>query len=311
MQNRGTSDMILRPWMLVVVLLVTSAAGADAQPGANKPLDYVGQLAARLEPTRTVVYKEIGDRKLHLHVFEPLGHKPVDRRAAFVTIHGGGWTGLEPRRQFPFAAHFARLGMVGISIEYRLFKPGSGTTVFDCVKDSRSAMRYVKTHAAELGIDPQKIVANGGSAGGHLAAGTALFDGIDEPNEDTSVSCIPCAVVLYFPVIDTSTEGYGNKKIGPRWKEISPLEHVRPGAPPMILFHGTSDKATPFAGAKKFSDAMLKAGNRCELVPAEGCGHGYSYVHQEYYEDTLRKTEAFLVSLGILPNRGKDQDDAQ
>jgi acetyl esterase/lipase len=203
----------------------------------------------------------------------------------------------------PFAAHFARLGMVGISVEYRLAKPASGTTVFDCVRDGRSAMRYVRAHAAKLGIDPQKIVANGGSAGGHIAAGTALFDGVDEAGEDTSVSSTPNALVLYFPVIDTSPDGYGSAKIGARWREISPLHRVRPGVPPTIIFHGTGDTVTPFAGAQAFRDAMLQAGNRCELVAADGAAHGYLMRDRQLYEQALRQTEAFLASLEFLERK--------
>jgi len=293
--------MTLRHALLACLVLAACCACRAAETKPPKPLDHVGQLAAKLEPSRVVVYKKVGDRQLHLNIFEPPGFKPTDRRAAFVSIHGGGWTGLDPRRQYPFAAHFADLGMVGISVEYRLVKPNSGTTVFDCVKDGRSAVRYVRAHAAELGVDPQKIVTNGGSAGGHVAAGTALFDGIDEAGDDTAVSCVPNAVVLYFPVIDTSTAGYGNKKIGERWQEISPLHRVRPGAPPMIVFHGTGDTVTPFAGARAFCEAMQKAGNRCELVVDEGGAHGYLYRDREHYEDGVGKTAAFLASLGLLP----------
>ena len=283
-----------------LALFAFFAVSSLAQAQSPKPkLDYVGQLAAELEPSRVVVYKEVGPRELHLNVFQPAGWKPADRRPCFLTIHGGGWTGMSPRRQYPFAAHFARLGMVGISVEYRLAKANSGVTVFDCVRDGRSAMRYVRSHAAELGIDPQKIAVNGGSAGGHIAAGTALFDGVDEAGEDTSVSCVPNAIVLYFPVIDTSEEGYGNQRIGTRWRELSPLDRVRPGIPPTILFHGTGDTVTPFQGARAFCDAMLQAGNRCEIVVHEGGAHGYLYRERSLYEDTLRKTEAFLSSLGI------------
>ena len=290
--------------------LTTGAEAAEAKtpkaaPAKAASLDYVGQLAAKLEPTRVVVYKKVGDRELQLNVFEPEGHRPSDRRACFLSIHGGGWTGLAPRRQYPFAAHFAKLGLVGICVQYRLAKPGSGPTVFDCVKDSRSAMRYVRAHAAELGVDPQKIIANGGSAGGHLAAGTALFDGVDEAGEDTSVSCVPNALVLCFPVIDTSTAGYGNARLGPRWREISPLHRVRPGVPPTIIFHGTGDTVTPFQGAQAFRDAMLKAGNRCELVATEGAAHGYLMRDRAHYEATLRQTEAFLASLGLLERQTK------
>lgn len=267
--------------------------------------DAINEMAARLEPTRVVVYKKVAGRELHLNIFEPPGHQAGDRRPCFISIHGGGWTGMSPRRQYPFAAHFAKCGMVAISVEYRLVQKGSGSTVFDCVKDGRSAVRYVRAHAAELGVDPQKLIANGGSAGGHLAAGTALFDGVDEAGEDTSVSCVPNALVLYFPVIDTSKEGYGNAKIGERWQEISPLHRVKPGVPPTIIFHGTGDTVTPFHGAKAFHEAMLKAGNRCELVVNEGGKHGYLMFDRALYEDTLRKTEEFLAGLKLLDKTHK------
>ncbi|MCL4194076.1 MAG: alpha/beta hydrolase [Thermoguttaceae bacterium] len=307
MYREGGTAMRLGSLLFGTVIGLLSGGGlwaAESKPAAAsasaKALDYVGGLAANLEPTRVVVYKSVGGRDLHLNIFEPEGHRATDRRACFLTIHGGGWTGLEPRRQYPFAAHFAGLGLVGISVEYRLAKPGGEPTVFDCVKDARSAMRYVRAHAAELGIDPQRIIANGGSAGGHLAAGTALFDGVDEIGEDTSVSCIPNAVVLYFPVIDTTPSGYGNSKIGPRWQELSPVHRVRPGVPPTIIFHGTGDTVTPFAGAKAFHDAMLKAGNRCQLVVTDGAVHGYLMRDRAEYEKALRQTEAFLASLGLL-----------
>ncbi|MDZ7618971.1 MAG: hypothetical protein U1E05_18345, partial [Patescibacteria group bacterium] len=101
--------------------------------------DAVGQIAAALEPTRSIVYKTAGELQLRLHFFEPQGFQPSDRRACFLIIHGGGWRGLSPRRMYPFAAHFARLGMVGICPEYRLVRPDAGVSVFDCVRDSRSA----------------------------------------------------------------------------------------------------------------------------------------------------------------------------
>ena len=80
--------------------------------------------------------------------------------------------------------------MVGISVEYRLLRQ-QGVSVFDAVADSRPAVRYLRAHAPALGIDPARIVVTGGSAGAHLAVGTALFDGIDTAGEDTSVPCSP------------------------------------------------------------------------------------------------------------------------
>lgn len=293
--------MKLLPASILVVIIAAAAVIVKQRSRAEpKPLDSVGQMSMALEPTRTVVFKKVSGLDLLLHIFEPQGFKVTDRRPCFLIIHGGGWSGMEPRRMFPFADHFAKLGMVGISVQYRLSSKHTDFTVFDCVKDARSAMRYVRAHAAELGIDPQKIVASGGSAGGHLAAATALFDGVNEDTDDLKVSPVPNALVLLFPVIDTSTEGYGNAKIGPRWQEISPVHQVRAGVPPTIIFHGTADTATPFKGAKAFQEAMVKAGNRCELDVNEGGVHGYLMRTRELFDDTMRKTEVFLTSLGYL-----------
>lgn len=284
--------------------LMVSALGLHAQTPASAPLkqpDAVDQLAAPLIATRTVVYKKLGDRELSLHIFEPAGLKAGDARACYITIHGGGWTGGNPKRMYPFADHYAKLGLVGISVQYRLYNPKLGVSVLDCVKDARSALRYVKTHAQELGIDPQRIIVSGGSAGGHLAAATAMFDGVNEDGENASVSTTPAALILLFPVIDCSKEGYGQAKIGDRWQEISPVHQVRAGLPPTITFHGTGDTVTPFAGAQAFHDAMRKAGNTSELVVHEGGVHGYLMRDRALLDDMFARSDAFLRSLKLLP----------
>lgn len=263
-------------------------------------LDYTDQRAATLEPTRVVVYKQIGGRELRLNIFDPPGLAAGDRRPCLLTIHGGGWTGMAPRRMYPAAAHFASRGLVGVAAEYRLAADGSGTTVSDCVKDARSAARYLRSHAAELGLDPQKLIAHGGSAGGHLAAGTALFDGVDEASDDTTVSCVPNALVLLFPVIDTSADGYGRSLLGDRWRDLSPLHQVRPGTPPTLILHGTGDTVTPFSGAVAFRDAMRRVGNHCELVPHDGGAHGYLMHDGALFEQALAQIEGFLGPLGLM-----------
>lgn len=285
------------------ILLLAFASSVLAQTPAPKPKtanDYVAQLVAKLSPTRKIVYKKVADRELSLHVFQPDGWKASDKRACYITIHGGGWTGMGPERMYAFADHYAKLGLVSISVQYRLANAKTNTTVFDCVKDVRSAIRYVRAHASELGIDPGKIIVSGGSAGGHLAASTAMFD-VNEDGDELNISPTPNALVLLFPVIDTSAEGYGNARIGERWQEISPAHNVRPGLPPTITFHGTADPTTPFKGAQIFHDAMLKAGNRSELVIHEGGGHGYLMRTQPLFDECLAKTDAFLKSLSLLP----------
>jgi acetyl esterase len=264
----------------------------------DRPLEPI---AAKLEPTRTVVYKTVGDRSLELHIFEPDGHDKTDRRPVYLTIHGGGWTGRTPRYFYPFAKHFADHGMLSISLEYRLRSPRLGTTVFDCVKDGRSAVRYLRSHADELGIDPNKIAVSGGSAGGHIAAGTALFDTVNEDSDDLTVSCLPDLLILYYPVIDTSKDGYGQAKIGQRWRELSPIEHVKPNLPATLLLHGTGDTVTPFAGAKLFHQRMIQAANSCEFIAFEGGRHGYFIFDLDLFAEAMMQTETFLKRHQFLP----------
>ncbi len=293
------------PTKTQLLKLAGGKVSAKTTPAAPQPV-YTSAISAKLEPTRKFVYKKEGDQELNLHVFQPAGWKATDKRACFVAIHGGGWTSGSPRSMYVFADHCARLGMVGISLQYRLFKPKTPVTVFECVKDARAALRYVRAHAAELGIDPEKIIANGASAGGHLAAATAMFDGVDHAHEDLKISCRPDALVLFSPVIDTSLEGYGNTKIGERWQELSPAHQVRPGLPPTLLFHSDSDTTTPFKGAQVFAEARKKVGNRSECVsPPPGAPHTYMFKSAELHEQTLHKMDAFFAELGFVARAGE------
>jgi acetyl esterase len=256
-------------------------------------------------PTKKIVYKTIGDVELSLHVFEPEGHKATDKRPAIVFFFGGGWTGGSPGQFYPHCKYLASRGMVACSAEYRV-KSRNGTTPFECVKDGKSAVRYLRANAASLGLDPEKIAAGGGSAGGHVGACTGTIDGQEEEGEDASVSSKPDAMALFNPVIDTSDKGYGYSRLKEKFELISPVHNVKKGVPPTIFFHGTKDTCVPFANAKDFDERMEKAGNRCELVEFEGRGHGFFNAGRggggDYWEIT-RKMDEFLASLGYLEGK--------
>lgn len=284
-----------------IVDFIQRHAGVEpTQSAASRRTDPVREMAAKLEPSRQVVFKVSDNRELYLHVFEPDDWRPRDRRACLLVIHGGGWGGGEPRRMYPFADHFRRLGMVGISLHYRRLNAKQGTSVFDCVADARSAVRFIRSHASTLGIDPDRLVVSGASAGGHLAVGTAVFDEVNDQSDDLEVPCSPAALVLLFPVIDTSAAGYGQAKIGDRWRELSPLLHVDDQVPPTLIFHGSADNVTPLAGAKQFTARMSAAGNACQLEVHPNGKHGYLMFDRQLFEKTLARMEQFLVAQKLL-----------
>jgi acetyl esterase len=251
-------------------------------------------------PTK-VEFKQIGDVKLHLHVFYPADWKATDKRPAAVFFFGGGWVGGTPGQFYPHCEHLAAQGIVAASAEYRV-KKKHGTTPFECVADGKSAIRWMRANAAKMGVDPERIISGGGSAGGHVAACTGVIAALDDKNDEQKVSSVPNAMVLFNPVIDTSKLGYGHNKLKERFKEISPVAHVRKGIVPTIIFVGKADTTTPAAGDRKFRDLMKAAGNRCELHEYDGKKHGFFNKSRDpkSYKDTIEKMDAFLKSLGYL-----------
>jgi acetyl esterase len=193
--------------------------------------------------------------------------------------------------------------MICILVDYRV-KSRQQTTPFESLKDAKSAVRYIREHADKFHIDTSKIVAAGGSAGGHLAAATALIDGYNENTDNMSVSCIPNALVLFNPVIDNGPGGYGYDRIGDAYKSFSPLHNIKNGAPPTIIFLGTNDNLIPVETAKYCQKVMEKVKSRCELHLYEGQTHGFfSYKNFEYYKKTVSEADKFLQSLNYL-NKG-------
>lgn len=252
---------------------------------------------AEATPDKIITYKQIGDVELTLHIFNPPAHGAADKTPAIVFFFGGGWVSGTPSHFYKQSEYLASRGMVAICADYRT-KNKYQTTPKECVKDGKSAIRWVRAHAAELRIDPDKIAAGGGSAGGHIAAATALVDQFNEEGEDTSVSCCPNALVLFNPVFDNGPDGYGYDRVQEYWQEFSPMNNIDEDAPPTLVMLGTSDKLVPVATAEKFKALMEAAGVRCDLHLYEGQPHGF-FNNSKYYE-TLLDADKFLTSLGYL-----------
>jgi acetyl esterase/lipase len=272
-------------------------AGAAAIAAHAQPINPVSIPGAEAR-----VYKTVNDTPLSLFIFQPLQRAKDEMRPAIVFFFGGGWKGGTVNQFVPHCEYFAARGMVAVVVDYRV-KSRHGVTPFECVADAKSAIRWVRAHGDGYGIDKNRIVAAGGSAGGHLAASTAILKGLDEANEDLKISSRPDALVLFNPALDMLELRKHFDADDKRAKEISPMQHIGQGAPPTIIFHGTADTTVPFSQATRFCEAMTQQGGRCEVVPYEGRPHGffnYGKGDGSDYRTSIEKAEEFLIALGYL-----------
>ncbi len=250
-----------------------------------------------------VVYKKVDSTLLTITIDYPPDYQSGRNYPTILFFFGGGWTGGSIAQFEPHARYFASRGMVCARADYRV-RSRQKTTPFESVADAKSAMRFLRQHADQLGIDEGKIIAAGGSAGGHLAAALAHLSGLDDPGDDLSVSTVPQALVLYNPVIDNGPEGYGFERIGERYKEFSPIHNLNVVSPPTIFFLGTHDKLIPVSTAEAYKKKVEAKGGRCDLHLYEGQPHGFfNYKNLDYFKDTVLKTDAFLQSLGYLDGK--------
>jgi len=254
-------------------------------------------------PGEKHIYKKIEDRQLGLYISQPADWQANDRRPAVLFFHGGGWTGGAPGQFTEHAKYFASRGMVAIQVQYRLLKGMPKATPTICVRDAKSAMRWVRGRANMLGIDPKRIASAGGSAGGHLAAFVAMVDGSDDPQDDKSISAKSNAMVLFNPVFDNGPDGWGYSRVGDRYKEFSPFHNISADDGPAIVFLGSADKLVPVKTAYDFRDQMKKTGNRCDVMIFKDMPHGF-FNHGRYknrpYTETVIAADRFLASLGWL-----------
>jgi acetyl esterase/lipase len=278
----------------VAAVLSLGAVAVRAEGGARKP---------------QYVYKTIGDRTLMMDFDYPPEWKASDKRPAIVFFFGGGWTKGTPGQFKPQAEYFAKRGIVCARADYRV-RGKDGVTPDKCVEDALEAMSWVRRHAAELGVNPDRIAAAGGSAGGHLAACTFFIDPPTAGNGEKPVSPKPNLMVLYNPALNlASLPGKGNERFVEGMsresrERNSPLLHLRKDAPPTLVLDGTEDWLG--AQTKEFVEKCKGLGVHVEAFYAEGQPHSF-FNRDPWLAKTTERVDQFLIENGYLEAEPKVQ----
>ena len=257
------------------------------------------------------VYKTIDTLNLKIDIFYNSQLIAKENKTAIVFFHGGGWAYGTPSEFYSTCERYARMGIVTFSVDYRLsvkngMVPHHTISPIESLMDARSAMRWVRKNAARFHIDPNKIVASGQSAGGHLALSTAMIDDYNEKSDDLGISCQPNAIVLFSACVNT-VEAWCDRLLADRrdkiWS-ISPEHHIKAGLPPMIEFHGADDDQVPKWTVQFFESEMKKEGNYFELHIYDGrkhyLGEGNPKYSRYFDDEILKIADDFLRKYKLL-----------
>jgi acetyl esterase/lipase len=235
-----------------------------------------------------VLYAHVDGAPLRFDHYRP--RKVTGPAPAVVMVHGGAWMTGDPSQAAGNALHFARRGVATVSLSYRLAPHHRFPAP---LHDVRLGLRWVRAHAAELGIDPARIALLGLSAGAHLTLMAHVARGLPElalaaPAELRDVSEDVRAVVLHygpydlarsrpFPDgIDPAGELLGPRRSEPAWVRLaSPVHHAAHVTAPVLLIHGTADTVVSYRESVRMHDALVAAGKPAALLLLEGAPHAF------------------------------------
>lgn len=268
-----------------------------------------------------VIYKEIDGWKLPMDIYYPKGYDPQKQYPAVVCIHGGAWKALVNKASWTgnfmnkHAMFIAQNGAIGIAISYRSLGQEGKPELSDLIRDCRSAIRYLRIHSREYGINVDKIAAWGDSAGGHLAACLGTIDEYNHSEEDNNVNAsvnlvIACNPILYLT--DSRWISYCNvngdvsdKERTAKAKSVSPYYHIDSTTPPFLLMHGEMDTIVNPWHSKEFCSRMQEYNRPCELTILPKARHAFilwDYTTEsdvvDIYVEMVRK---YLIRKEYLP----------
>jgi acetyl esterase/lipase len=322
-----------RIFALITALMLgfahTPASAVDLKK-ACAPGEATDPQPLHINGSTPFVYKTVGNIELRLHVFSLAERKPGTKSPAVVFFYGGGFIFGDIRRYQTQATHLALRGLVTVLVDYRVKCRYPSTTIMDEIADAKSAMRWVRGHADELGVDPSRIAGVGSSAGALLVAATALVPGFDDP-ADKAIDPKPNALILYNPGLDTGSpdaiarlEKNFSKAEADQGLDMSPLHHLDRGLPPTIIFQGDADIPAIRGPVVEFCKRAKALKKQCDVTYYPGAPHGFTEVWipldndswtalgkhasqnlkvERWAADTSARTDAFLTKLGWLPRR--------
>jgi acetyl esterase len=270
--------------LLLALFIASLAAQAPAQKGFDGPTG------------KPYIYKTSAGKEREMEIFFPKNHDPAKSKVpGMILFHGGGWSGGNLSQFRAACAYFASRGLVCATAEYRMLgkgdaKPPAGESKKRaCVTDAKSAIRWFKANAAELGIDPARIITGGGSAGGHISALATMNPGLNDPADPKEIDTKVVAYLWFNPAFAPDD----NKD-----PEIDILTHMKADLPPAVVFFGDKDtwkKGWDTAHAK-WKQIGAKA---IELHIAEGQPHSF-FNKDPWRTITLIEADKFLAKHGLL-----------
>lgn len=274
-------------FLAVVALLSPATAAAPARKGLGAE-DPAGEVR---------VYKHSAGKPRQLELYFPPNHDLAKAKVpGLILFHGGGWGGGSLGQFRAACAYFASRGLVCATAEYRMLSkaeaaalPAGETRKRVCITDAKSAIRWFKQQAPQLGVDPARVITGGGSAGGHISLLALLQPGLDDPADPAGIDTSVVAYVGFNPAFAPDDA---------KDPEVDVLRFLKKDLPPAIVFFGDKDTWKP--GWDAAHAKLRELGNTTtELWIAEGQAHSF-FNKDPWRSSTLRAADAFLQKLGLL-----------
>lgn len=256
-----------------------------------------GDIGADAPAGRIYTYKQSAGKPRQMEVYFPPDHDPAKSKVpGLILFHGGSWGGGTLAQFRVACAYFASRGLVCATAEYQKLGaadakklPPGETKKRVCITDAKSAIRWFKEHADELGIDPQRIITGGGSAGGHISALATMNPGLNDPADPKDIDTRVVAYLWFNPAFSP-----GDKND----PEVDILRHLKAELPPAIVFFGDQDnwkKGWDIAQAKW--ESLGTQSIDLKIAP----GQAHSFFNKDPWQTvTLIAADRFLVQQGLL-----------